>query len=1211
MITLDKKITSPFKFLDSYKKNDFQSYFGRDQESVDLFQLYKDSSLMILHGPSGSGKTSLIYCGLLNRIKTEKRVLSIRRDDDLINAIKKKLFINPNHESNALDDQSKLIDDFFSAQSELNQILSSINHIEGMMLKVEEEIIRLKRKSRETATTTRDLNNAPIEDQEGTQEVISKYKERLRKFISERKELLVRLREDNKQVTIISNNIRDYFMNSRIKGSKKPFTPLIIFDQFEELFVYGTKQEIDKFGLFLKLIFEYKIPFNIIISLREEYFGHLDQLQSFIPHIFYKKIRLAHPNKQVIKKIITKSFQEFNINQYNDDTNEELSDDEKENRIELILDQIKIKDNESTSYHLPFLQVYLDRLYKVDYYRTYGDKPSRDNDEYLPLEFKEEEIKEFGSIEQVLENYIREVNNKIIRNKSNKLNDRIEHKDSVIKFLRHFKTKDDLKKRVPIQTEKDNYYVINNRKISDKIQKDIWGEVNELEYNETISEIIDELKEKGILKVSTDQNLGADYAELSHDIIAKVISKIRTEDDFRLLIKKDFISSFDIYEDTQDTGDLLSTQQIDRMNQCLGFVMDDDNQERLKRKRDFFEKSVEESHREELEKKKLEKKLKRYVYYPFIITCLAIILAAQLKEGWKDSISIKIHEKMGESIRDYNVDRTSSFNSILACEDDLRNTKVFGKYRINLLDNKWFNFLDEYTLNLLADFKNDLYKDYSKTPFYQSSTSIDIGEGDIKSTKTRREDSILYIYALTKSEKLTLSWLEYEKKDNIFNETYVIDNNVSAFEPFKYRDKQMILVAKVTDKDYLKIVLLDKNGTQQYMNSNNDYEIIIKKKTPLKIDIEHKSDLSFIIGIDNEIHQLDLDLTKNENQPDVINLDYPIKKIKSLDNEHYLVLYGKSRLFINHKNISSNVLEQLLGLEESDEVHTFKIRKEDETLFLGLKGRIIEFNLKTRQKGIHYVHDEQINTIATNKKGEILVGSRDNGANLLSANNMLIKRFIGHTKPIHNVSFIKGDDNYIITSGEDQTIKLWNITPIEENVNSENKYFEKAPKDVLALDNQKTYLLEHLNKGTITSGSEYMDNIVDIDYSEDGEYAVSGSSDNTAIIWKQTESKYDTLKVLTSHTGDIIDVEFYENNLLLTASSDNTVQIYKRKKDKGQFIQIPSVIRHDDSLNAATFHDNGQYILSKDIKGNIKKWDFNKFDSIIKARTYRNPTKQY
>ncbi|MEW7292040.1 AAA family ATPase [Aquimarina sp. 2304DJ70-9] len=1213
------KIISPFKFLDSYQKKDYQTYFGRDQESSSLFDLYKDSSIMILHGPSGSGKTSLIYCGLLNKIREDKKVISIRRDDNIIEAIKKTLFIYSGGENWTSDTPSKLLDDFFSSHADLNRILGFIEHIEGLMLNVEEEIIERKRnKKKVTLAPSEQLEvDTSINAAEDDQYAIIKYKERLRKFIIERKELLEKLREKNKQVTTISNQLNHYLTNVRVKNSTTLFAPLVIFDQFEELFVHGTKEEINRFGFFLKLIFDYKIPFNIIISLREEYFGYLDQLQSYIPHIFYKKIRLAHPDKESIKNIIEKSFQKFNINQYKGATNEELPDIEKQNRIELILDQIKIKDNGSTSYHLPFLQVYLDRLYKIDYYRTYGSDSSRnENDTLLPLEFKEDEIKEFGSIENVLENYIREINNKIIRNTDNKLNNKVQHKDSVIKFLRHFRTKDDLKKRVPIQTVGENYYIINNQKTLNKIQSDIWHD-NNLEYNDTVSEIINELKEKGILNVSTD------YAELSHDIIAKVISNIRTEDDFRSLIKKDFISSFDIYEDTKNEGDLLSIQQIERMNQCMSYIMNDDNTERLERKKQFLKKSIEESQKEELEKKKLEKRLKKFVYYPTIITCLLFILIALIYSSYNlskelkiNELSVNIHKIMGYALSDYNIDKTKSLNYILNSEDLLEKESKKLLYFMPILSDQ------DSIFDFVKDFKNEFYKEYHRTPLYHNSLDFKGRLKKIKATKTRlapSNNSLLYVFVLSETDSLIVKSVLYKKKNAPSNSVLFEAKNVLAYEPFKSKNRLMTLIAQ-KDDNTVQLKLIDhanENKTTAVtgaplINGSN------KKNDSLSVYIEHQSQYSFLIAIDKVVNKVTIDsISKNTYTIDpIITLSDPIRKIKTFkDKKYYLVLHGKNKFYTNNTTIDSTFLNSALA--EEDSFHTFQI-KNDTTLFLGLQGRIKVFDLFNKNIKDHFVHDKQINTIDLNDEGEMLISSQDNGANLLSKNNMLLKQFIGHAKPLKNVSFI--DKNFIVTSSEDQTVKIWNIAPIEiasgsvtgEIIDVQYQNDDKIkviynPKNdtIKRLDGRvdKTVFLS-INDNSI---QEHKGEVKNSDASLDNVYKLSRISNDLLLINNKSKSNYEVIKVSPRITREIIAIDL-QDSLLLTASNDNTIQIYQKEKGQSKYIQIPSMIHHDYTINAATFSKDGHFILSGDERGNIKKWEFEKFEELINSRTFKDTT---
>lgn len=84
---------SPFKFLDSFDKEDIQDFFGRDRETKTLFKKTFESNLLLLYGLSGTGKTSLVRCGLYNMFAdTDWLPLLIRRDQNIIDSLHKSIY---------------------------------------------------------------------------------------------------------------------------------------------------------------------------------------------------------------------------------------------------------------------------------------------------------------------------------------------------------------------------------------------------------------------------------------------------------------------------------------------------------------------------------------------------------------------------------------------------------------------------------------------------------------------------------------------------------------------------------------------------------------------------------------------------------------------------------------------------------------------------------------------------------------------------------------------------------------------------------------------------------------------------------------------------------------------------------------------------------------------------------------------------------------
>ena len=75
---------SPFKFLDAFNPEDKGQFFGREQETEELFHMVSKAPLALLYGLSGTGKTSLIQCGLASRFKESDWLpIFIRRQENI------------------------------------------------------------------------------------------------------------------------------------------------------------------------------------------------------------------------------------------------------------------------------------------------------------------------------------------------------------------------------------------------------------------------------------------------------------------------------------------------------------------------------------------------------------------------------------------------------------------------------------------------------------------------------------------------------------------------------------------------------------------------------------------------------------------------------------------------------------------------------------------------------------------------------------------------------------------------------------------------------------------------------------------------------------------------------------------------------------------------------------------------------------------------
>ncbi len=79
---------SPFKFLDSYTKEDREIFFGREKEIEELYRRLFESRVLLVYGESGTGKSSLVNCGLLNKLNYGEHLpVYIRRYDNIVESL--------------------------------------------------------------------------------------------------------------------------------------------------------------------------------------------------------------------------------------------------------------------------------------------------------------------------------------------------------------------------------------------------------------------------------------------------------------------------------------------------------------------------------------------------------------------------------------------------------------------------------------------------------------------------------------------------------------------------------------------------------------------------------------------------------------------------------------------------------------------------------------------------------------------------------------------------------------------------------------------------------------------------------------------------------------------------------------------------------------------------------------------------------------------
>lgn len=396
----------PFKFLDSYKQDDTDIFFGRDEEIAALYEMIFQTSILLIYGASGTGKTSLIQCGLAGKFKSYDWLpITVRRGND-INA---------------------------SLEKQLN-----------------------------------DAGGNDIDDDD------------------------LATKDPSKKLAGLGRLIKGVYLNN--------FKPIyLIFDQFEELYVIGKKDEQKIFIDSVKEILKAEQPVKMIFSIREEYLGYLYDFEKEVPQLLRKKLRIEPMTLDKVTDVI-KGINSYKL------SNIKIKDDEVDAITQEIFERIKGK-KKTLTIQLPYLQVFLDKLYM----ETTGDE-SRQADAVITMDV----LNKIGDIGDVLRNFLEEQVKKISEQLSS--TDKIISTETIWKILSPFCTLEGTK--IPIS------------------KKELGERLPHLDAT-VINAAVDNFVNSRIVIYSENESL----YELAHDSLALRIAEKRSDEEIAILEVQRLINS--------------------------------------------------------------------------------------------------------------------------------------------------------------------------------------------------------------------------------------------------------------------------------------------------------------------------------------------------------------------------------------------------------------------------------------------------------------------------------------------------------------------------------------------------------------------------------------------------------------------------------------------------------------------------------------------
>ncbi len=301
----------------------------------------------------------------------------------------------------------------------------------------------------------------------------------------------------------------------------------LIFDQLEELFVLGSREEQEDFARTVLTVLQLSIPCRVLLIIREEYLAHLYPLEKTIPKLFDRRLRVETMSRSRIEGVIRRSFDTFHIR----------IPEPTAAYIEKMVDDL---GSGRSGIQLPYLQVYLDRLYKSAANRQWPAEADKSSS-WPDIILTSDDLHDLGKLDDVLEAYLEEQKVDIQQEVATQFKDA--HPTLTTQVLDLLVSEEGTKRPVPCE------------KLPSGAKN--WSKwVNALPHIPTdhLAACVDLLEKRRLVRFNDT------HIELAHDALAAIIDRKRTHQQRRLHEVQQLLQAQ--FKSFGDTGEFLSRRQL-------------------------------------------------------------------------------------------------------------------------------------------------------------------------------------------------------------------------------------------------------------------------------------------------------------------------------------------------------------------------------------------------------------------------------------------------------------------------------------------------------------------------------------------------------------------------------------------------------------------------------------------------------------------------
>lgn len=249
---------------------------------------------------------------------------------------------------------------------------------------------------------------------------------------------------------------------------------------------------------------------------------------------------------------------------------------------------------------------------------------------------------------------------------------------------------------------------------------------------------------------------------------------------------------------------------------------------------------------------------------------------------------------------------------------------------------------------------------------------------------------------------------------------------------------------------------------------------------------------------------------------------------------------------------------------------------------------------------------DTVYALSFNPSGDLLAAGLLNGEIVLwdTATGDEVQRLEGHTDAVWTLLFTD-DGSRLLSVSDDQTARVWDTASWEVTrqydhasgiwaaaLSPDNNLFATGTVEgeITFWNFDSTTPVRVIDRGTDNRQME----VLDLDFSPDGAYLVSGESDNHVRVWEVATGAL--AADLAGHHGKVGGVAYSrDGRYIISAGYDNQVFVWQNDT----FALARTFIGHNSAVTDVTISPDGKTLVSGTLTGNLRLWNVHNREELI------------